>query len=111
MARRPKRNIQDVPIQPVDLKELPRYLVEWNESRATLLDIGSLRKELMALAHAIEPIEIPSEEAWQRMLVERSLNTPFQNERLYWAYHAYFGSERFRAAVDDYNRSQRLWTR
>jgi hypothetical protein len=34
------------------------------------LDMGSLRKELMELAHVIEPIAIPSQEAWEGMLVD-----------------------------------------
>jgi hypothetical protein len=33
---------------------------------------------------------------------------PFKNERLYWAYHSYFGSERFRAAIDNYNAEVRI---
>ena len=108
MARTQKRNPKSFLIPDSELKELPRHLVEWNESRSMALDIDSLRKELMELADVIEPIAIPSQEAWEGMLVERSLNVPFRNERLYWAYHAYFGSERFRAAVDEYNTEVRI---
>jgi hypothetical protein len=106
MPRRPKRRSES-PIWP-DLEVLPRHLVEREESRAMTLDLDSLRGDLMELAQVIERIEIPSAEAWEGMLVERSLNVPFKNERLYWAYHAYFGSEKFRAAVDDYNTEVRI---
>ena len=101
MPRTPKLRSES-PIWP-DLKVLPRHLVEWEESRSMALDLYSLRRDLMELASVIERIEIPSEEAWEGMLVKRSLNVPFQNEQRYWTYHAYFGSERFRAAVDEYN--------
>jgi len=108
MAQRPKRAGQKDFIGSRSPKELSRHLVEWNESRSVALDMDSLRKELTELAHVIEPIAIPSKEAWEGMLVERSLNVPFKNEQLYWAYHAYFGSEKFRAAVDDYNTEVRI---
>ena len=72
------------------------------------LDMGALQKELVDLAHVIEPIAIPSKETWEGMLVEHSLNVTFKNERLYWAYYAYFGSENFRAAVHDYNTEVRF---
>jgi hypothetical protein len=103
MARTQKRNLKNFLMPDSELNELPPHLAELNESRAMTLDLESLKSELIDLAHAIEPIAIPSKQAWEGMLFERSLNVPFKNERLYWAYHAYYGSERFRAAVDDYN--------
>jgi hypothetical protein len=82
---------------------LPNYLVEHQESRAATLDLDSLKRKLVELAQTVARIDVPSQEAWEGMLVERSLNLHTRDERLYWAYHAYFGSERFRRDVDAYN--------
>src|SRR5580693_5231247 len=84
-------------------KRRPRWLVDWQESRAEKLDLGILERDLLELVRVIERINIPSREAWEGMLVAQSLNLPMEDDRLYWAYHAYYGSERFRRVVDDYN--------
>jgi hypothetical protein len=70
-------------------KRLPRWLVDWQESRAETFDLGSSERELTELVRLIERINIPSQAAWQGMLVAQSLNLPMEDDRLYWAYHAY----------------------
>ena len=103
MTQTRKRNRKSFSIPFSDLKERPQRLVKGDDCRAMTLDLDRLRWQLMHLAGLIEPIKIPSKEAWEGMLLELSLGLPFKNEDLYWAYHAYFGSERFRAAVDEFN--------
>jgi hypothetical protein len=100
-----KRVGPDTTIENLVTERLPRWLIDRQESRTATLDLGSLERELMELARVIERINIPSQAAWEGMLVAQSLNLPKEDDRLYWAYHAYYGSERFRRTVDDYNKA------
>ena len=100
-----KRVGPDTTIENLITERPPRWLIDRQESRAETLDLDSLERELMELVRVIERINIPSQAAWEGMLVAQSLNLPMEDDRLYWAYHAYYGSERFRRVVDDYNKA------
>jgi hypothetical protein len=100
-----KRVGPDTTIEKLITERSPRWLIGQPESRAETLDLDSLERELIELARVIERINIPSQAAWEGMLVAQSLNLPMEDDRLYWAYHAYCGSERFRRVVDDYNKA------
>jgi hypothetical protein len=65
---------------------LPRYLVEQQELRAKALDFDSLEQKLIQLAETIVRIDVPSQEAWEGMLFERSLGLRMRDEWDYWAY-------------------------